>query len=242
MTTRLDCPLRLNTVEKRWTVSTLAKIETSKKKKRSLSTIETFLILCDKLQTKTLSFCLGLHLTLVTPSPLQPCKSLTISLAPELSNRLTEKAAGFQIKYLDTNRRTFCTTWSGVTEADRTQNPRPVPKNQVSHWVKNKWVNKHKRAPALDECGTATKVNYLKEGLIYSRARHTLNPVQTGLRLQYPTCWSTLARRQIQIGLPYLPCQAGTEVGGISSPLRLFPAGSTDELIKVMISRKMQEP
>lgn len=87
-------------------------------------------------------------------------------------------------------------------------------------------------------CGTATKVNYLKEGLIYSRARHTLNPVQTGLRLQYSTRWSTLARRQIQIGLPYLPRQAGTEGWGISSPLRLFPAGSADELIKAMISRK----
>lgn len=87
-------------------------------------------------------------------------------------------------------------------------------------------------------CGTATKVNYLKEGLIYSHARHTLNPVQTGLRLQYSTCWSTLAQRQIQIGLPYLPRRAGTEVRGISSPLRLFPAGSADELIKAMISRK----
>lgn len=87
-------------------------------------------------------------------------------------------------------------------------------------------------------CGTATKVNYLKEGLIYSRARHTLNPVQTGLRLQYSTCWSTLAQRQIQIGLPYLLRWAGTEVWGISSPLRLFPAGSADELIKAMISRK----
>lgn len=87
-------------------------------------------------------------------------------------------------------------------------------------------------------CGTATKVNYLKEGLIYSRARHTLNSVQTGLRLQYSTCWSTLAQRQIQIALPYLPRWAGTEVRGISSPLRLFPAGSADELIKAMISRK----
>lgn len=87
-------------------------------------------------------------------------------------------------------------------------------------------------------CGTATKVNYLKEGLIYSLARHTFNLVQTGLRLQYSTCWSTLAWRQIQIGLPYLPRRAGTEVWGISSPLRLFSAGSADELIKAMISRK----
>lgn len=63
------------------------------------------------------------------------------------------------------------------------------------------------QAKALEQHGTLTKMNYLKERLIYYCARHTLNPDQTGLRLQYPPCRPNLARRQIQIGLPYLPCQ-----------------------------------
>lgn len=42
------------------------------------------------------------------------------------------------------------------------------------------------QAEALEQSGTLTEVNYLKDRVIYYRARHTLNPDQTGLRLQYP--------------------------------------------------------
>lgn len=48
------------------------------------------------------------------------------------------------------------------------------------------YTHTHTQAEVLEQGGTLTEVNYLKDRVIYYRARHTLNPDQTGLRLQYP--------------------------------------------------------